>query len=756
MGIGVALASGLVKGFTENIGREMERRQAEKTRLDTIENAILAAGVGDDFDNKNVAAIKAMLSSSRERAAEQGGIDLFGTRGEDIIPDTAMADLIGQLQSTTEPDVIDSKFIVGKREDGYVFPMNMYEDLSVEDALSAAQNLNLMITRDPETFYNSSKETKDAFYSRMNAYGQIIAFDVAKTPTDREYPKLDELGWYRVVDTFDFHMKNARGGRAEKEYKSVFSDAARENSGKTDHADYTGNGNVLSLPVAPGFEQQAQDIAANFGVNDWPNAGNRWWNNYTTTLGRGPEYQEFVWEETLKFAKLFQVTPAAFQDPAAIQKTDEDRAAKMMKYLHDTTGGDLVTMSYILGSFLKPENFGVTKAKRPFNQRGTTEQETNTTRLFAARAYISASAKDSDFDKIIAQHDAIERVLSDKTGLVAFRNLAINELSGPAVISKFAKQIQTGVSILDFIFGTGGEEGGDVQGFTTGGGLRVMSAQEASQMGFDIETGTKANSEEEVITSEFIATQNGKIAFAKTRANTLYDEGKRLMVGEGEDKREMTREEMASAYARFEAMRISLAFQMARAADPSGRLSNQDVLQQLVRLGGDLDTPEHIVEKIDLAIADFEAQRDRYSALMQYASATGTVTNEAKLFIQGGKFVDDLSRRAGFGGSMTMGANTETKRSQQTFLFIEDTPNIFESNGVVYMRLRDGSIQNVTENRLLDPSDAEDRAFLDQLYSRQDLPPLFNQGLPQGYEPPAVTIQSNPGSSDTTYTGQET
>ena len=34
MGIGYAFASGLVKGFTENIGREMERRAGEKEKLD--------------------------------------------------------------------------------------------------------------------------------------------------------------------------------------------------------------------------------------------------------------------------------------------------------------------------------------------------------------------------------------------------------------------------------------------------------------------------------------------------------------------------------------------------------------------------------------------------------------------------------------------------------------------------------------------------------------------------------------------------
>ena len=42
----------------------------------------------------------------------------------------------------------------------------------------------------------------------------------------------------------------------------------------------------------------------------------------------------------------------------------------------------------------------------------------------------------------------------------------------------------------------------------------------------------------------------------------------------------------------IEAIKISLAFKMARAADPSGRLSNQDVEAQYVRLGRPTFTKE--------------------------------------------------------------------------------------------------------------------------------------------------------------------
>ena len=59
------------------------------------------------------------------------------------------------------------------------------------------------------------------------------------------------------------------------------------------------------------------------------------------------------------------------------------------------------------------------------------------------------------------------------------------------------------------------------------------------------------------------------------------------------------------------ASRIGLAFKMARAADPSGRLSNQDVQQQLERLGSNFNTPEEVVRKLGVVVQEFEDRADR-------------------------------------------------------------------------------------------------------------------------------------------------
>lgn len=69
-----------------------------------------------------------------------------------------------------------------------------------------------------------------------------------------------------------------------------------------------------------------------------------------------------------------------------------------------------------------------------------------------------------------------------------------------------------------------------------------------------------------------------------------------------------------------EALRIVLAFEMARAFDPSGRLSNQDVEIQLTRLGGSnkFRTVSAALASIQLAIEDIN-DKNQYFSLLQTA-----------------------------------------------------------------------------------------------------------------------------------------
>ena len=91
MGIGYALASGLVQGFTQNIGREMERRAGEKEKLEQYRLAIANAAMtgGEDFNKTNAGLIKDMVARADARFKDQEGIDIFGTTGPSIFGDEA-------------------------------------------------------------------------------------------------------------------------------------------------------------------------------------------------------------------------------------------------------------------------------------------------------------------------------------------------------------------------------------------------------------------------------------------------------------------------------------------------------------------------------------------------------------------------------------------------------------------------------------------------------------------------------------------
>ena len=89
MGIGAAFATGLVQGFTQNIGREMERRAGEKEKLEAYRMLIANAAVtgGEDFSATNAKLIGDMVSKADARYREQEGIDIFGTKGASIFGD---------------------------------------------------------------------------------------------------------------------------------------------------------------------------------------------------------------------------------------------------------------------------------------------------------------------------------------------------------------------------------------------------------------------------------------------------------------------------------------------------------------------------------------------------------------------------------------------------------------------------------------------------------------------------------------------
>ena len=104
MGIGAAFAAGLVKGFTQNIEREQTRRTAERDRLKEYESMALKAVLEGDATKSGFNAVQEMVQKGFENLDNQKPIDIFGTRGEDVVMDmTSMQGLLDSVGNNYLP-----------------------------------------------------------------------------------------------------------------------------------------------------------------------------------------------------------------------------------------------------------------------------------------------------------------------------------------------------------------------------------------------------------------------------------------------------------------------------------------------------------------------------------------------------------------------------------------------------------------------------------------------------------------------------
>ena len=98
----------------------------------------------------------------------------------------------------------------------------------------------------------------------------------------------------------------------------------------------------------------------------------------------------------------------------------------------------------------------------------------------------------------------------------------------------------------------------------------------------------------------------------------------------------------AGEFAEYEALNIALAFKMARAADPSGRLSNQDIEQQLRRLGDPIDSQGSALAKIGLLIDEYGAERDKLNVLVTYGRGADVINQDRARVIDAALVLSDM------------------------------------------------------------------------------------------------------------------
>src|SRR6056300_1389013 len=84
MGIGAAFATGLVKGFTQNIQEEKARRLAEQQKIDAFQDLALKSFISGDLKQPKYNLVSSAIKSAQTKIDNREDIDIFGRATDGI------------------------------------------------------------------------------------------------------------------------------------------------------------------------------------------------------------------------------------------------------------------------------------------------------------------------------------------------------------------------------------------------------------------------------------------------------------------------------------------------------------------------------------------------------------------------------------------------------------------------------------------------------------------------------------------------
>jgi hypothetical protein len=611
MGIGAAFATGLIKGFTQNIEKEEARRLAEQAKVDRIEELAIQAS----FDpKKDTSGIFPLIKSARQKFSEREPIDMFGRATDGI--DLDLAKMQGAI---TKASAYESK--VGR----FGFNVDVRKFSSLGDSYGAIADMNSQLLGNTKN-RNMLLEAEDAevagLQSLYTAHASRILNDFAKSKQGGKEIKID-TSILKGIQEFDTIMRQRTGD----ENYSTLNRAYGENNGKPAHVSPT---NPTDVIVASGFgEYEAgYNTLGNSLRTDFENLPNVW-AKYTEQTGMATKSERQSWFNAARdIAKDFSDKGLVFPTKSlAVSSMTQENAATLLNTIVEKTNGSAIGAAYVFGAFQEVENWDP-------DTNFDYVDESISDRLFSARELFGQTAKESDYGKIEAANMELTEVLGTEggdTGIYGLLNMAETEFDAPVVLDSIKGKLASVGAIFTALADNSTKiTRSTVSAFAPTADIRSDSEAAALKGRIDPETGETYK----FLTDSFVLGLNNNIEMARERGKLNRKEGETL-------------EQAGARYAAFEALRISLAFQMARAADPSGRLSNQDIENQLTRLGQNFDTPAAMKARLRVAISDFEIKKARYSAIIEtVGTGSGKATVASKKLIKGIVGIDRLSKKA--------------------------------------------------------------------------------------------------------------
>jgi hypothetical protein len=601
MGIGAAFATGLVQGFTQNIQEEKARRLADQQKLDALNQLVLKSAMDKNASQSGIEAVSNLIKSSQKQLDEREPIDIFGRQTDGLDIDfTKLAGIVNKKELDYNTTITGGGETLGFQSQ---FGKTVNQNTAIQFLSEVAA-----LGDDAITKLKANPELYAALDGQINAARGIvnnaIAGDAIKAGKGVE-----------AIIPFDYDFLDSYYKQFDKETPAApetvadnVATAVKTGTGEVVDSVFVDKSGVQTVTFETADQKASLAIVAKSLGTTPTNAGNIFVERLKDVPLMTPQRASDLFVTSVKIGAIPGI--AGLDPDVALRRITSQDQSQILQTMLDVLGDSNFASAdtynnlvYALAPYMTPpQRKQVTVAGRKTQTFGKSRNEyilDRTGGLYKTFGELEDAARRNT--------DVVDDLLSYRANLAGLEEGTIAYAAFKATAAAVVDIGKGVVSDVAGFFFTGEEEEGKTY-FT-----------DRDQL--------------------------------DTYVNQRVEEQRRLGEKTGQ----------GNLFAELEAMRISLAFQLARAADPSGRLSNQDIEVQLVRLGSNFRVKEDALAALGVVISDVSRERDRLNALANLGGTDDITDADARLVdasVAVTKLVTNRNRLAARGKAVAQEAAT--------------------------------------------------------------------------------------------------
>ena len=643
MGIGAAFATGLVKGFTQNIEKEEQKRLAEQAKVDRLQELVITAS----FDpKKDTGPAATLIKSAQQQLNDRKPIDMFGRATDGL--DLDFAKLQGTLEEATDYsfEIKGSKNKIGfSRAKGDGSLNDAYAVLSEYSTMLADPEIQKRLRNDPDLFKAMQPVVAAAQGRIMGDYRKSFDQDPNKNKrfnTPSIFGNVPGMTGSSMFPGLEIHTQIGNGLKISVDgpgdIASQSEDLAVTKPGYTPvgtAVEQTGSGYVLgtvnipdeSMPVyesiagrleiAPVSTKSGEVPLYNYFIGVGPN-GEQLQDQFFVMPGMTTNMKKDALTASMQISSYPDIE--GFDPEQALYRVPDETYVEFSSKLNASSAKTFNQQVMALAPYMKRDQTAIAPAIPFFTSvdAGTTRQN-----YVLQKRYGNLAENSEKFTMAYLTTELDNK----KTAAVALRELQAKraELGGDENVVESYEAFKRTMRVA-FV-----------------GENSVRAAIQKDLLGIGVVSEQTSD-----LSDDFLDSLDEKI---KDAENT--------------------------ALAELEAMRISLAFQLARAADPSGRLSNQDIQQQLDRLGAGFMDEEDALAKIQVVINELDRDIKKLDVFVSYGRGNAILTDNEARIIDAAMAVDVIQNRASaIRGKSGTAANNDKGINLSNYMFLPPTDDI--------------------------------------------------------------------------------